>query len=62
MDLGSMDPSFGPGPWTRSKDRVHGPPEFNPNPPPRKRGSKRKKHTHIKKYTAQITQRKIKLE
>ena len=26
MDQGSMDPLFGPGPWTTFMDRVHGPP------------------------------------
>ena len=26
MDQGSMDPFFGPGPWTTFMDRVHGPP------------------------------------
>ena len=26
MDHGSMDPLFGPGPWTTFMDRVHGPP------------------------------------
>ena len=26
MDQGSMDPLFGPGPWTTFIDRVHGPP------------------------------------
>ena len=26
MDQGSMDPHFGPGPWTTFMDRVHGPP------------------------------------
>ena len=25
MDQGSMDPLFGPGPWTTFMDRVHGP-------------------------------------
>ena len=26
MDQGSMDPHFGPGPWTTFMDRVHGTP------------------------------------
>ena len=26
MDQGSMDPHFGPGPWTTFMDRAHGPP------------------------------------
>ena len=26
MDHGSMDPLFGPSPWTTFMDRVHGPP------------------------------------
>ena len=26
MDQGSMDPIFGPGPWTTFMGRVHGPP------------------------------------
>ena len=26
MDQGSMDPHFGPGPWTTFMDQVHGPP------------------------------------
>ena len=26
MDQGSMDPLFGPGPWTTFMDRVRGPP------------------------------------
>ena len=26
MDQGSMDPLFGPDPWTTFMDRVHGPP------------------------------------
>ena len=26
MDEGSMDPYFGPGPWTTFMDQVHGPP------------------------------------
>ena len=26
MDQGSMDPLFGPGPWTTFMEQVHGPP------------------------------------
>ena len=29
MDQGSMDPLFGPGPWTTFMDRVHGPPDMD---------------------------------
>ena len=28
MDPWSMDPLFGPGPWTPFMDRVHGPPSW----------------------------------
>ena len=30
MDQGSMDPLFGPGPWTTFMDRVHGPRSMDP--------------------------------
>ena len=30
MDPGSMDPPFGPGPWTTYMDPVHGPGPWTP--------------------------------